>query len=57
MSNCKNCAETHETVVPEAVYEKQARAERHSKRWMIAFFVAIAMLFATNICWLICKVI
>jgi hypothetical protein len=58
MSDCKNCAEKHETAVPEAVpyvvYEmEQARAERHSKRWMIAFFVAIAMLFATNIGWLI----
>lgn len=58
MSDCKKCADVREENKPEAVpyivYEmEQARSERHSKRWMIAFFVAIAMLFATNIAWLI----
>lgn len=58
MSDCKKCADVREEPKPEAVpyivYEmEQARSERHSKRWMIAFFVAIAMLFATNIAWLI----
>lgn len=59
--NCESCANTEKRepikfpeTVPGAVYElEMARAERHSKRWMIAFFVALGMLFATNIGWLI----
>ena len=58
MSDCKNCADVREEKKPEVVsryvYElEQARSERHSRRWMIAFFVALAMLFATNVGWLI----
>jgi hypothetical protein len=40
--------------IPYIVYETaMARNERHVKRWMVAFFVALAMLFATNIGWII----
>lgn len=58
MSDCKKCADVREENKPEVVsryfYElEQARTERHSRRWMIAFFVTLAMLFATNIAWLI----
>ena len=62
MANCENCTnecvEKEKKEVPEAipyiVYETElARGERHTKRWMIAFFVDLAMLFASNIGWLI----
>lgn len=62
MNNCENCTneckeiETKETPtsIPYIVYETElARAERHTKRWIIAFFVALGMLFASNIGWLI----
>lgn len=57
MSDCKKCADVREENKPEVVsryfYElEQARTERHSRRWMIAFFVTLAMLFAINIAWL-----
>ena len=57
MSDCKNFAEKHETVVPEAVpyvvYEmEQARAERHYKRIWIALIVAVALIFVSNAVWL-----
>ncbi|MBO5701377.1 MAG: hypothetical protein J6S71_02955 [Clostridia bacterium] len=58
---CESCATTESREpmklpesVPGAIYEMEmARAERHSKRWMIAFFVALAMLFSTNVGWII----
>ena len=58
MSDCKKCADVREENKPEVVsryvYDlEQARSERHSRRWMIAFFVALAMVFATNVGWLI----
>lgn len=68
MSNCENCNEKIEACgVNDAQSEKKMpetipyiaheaamdRAERHTKRWMIAFFVALAMLFVTNIGWII----
>lgn len=62
MANCDNCTEKCVEIekkdtpeaVPYIVYETElARGERHTKRWMIAFFVALAMLFASNIGWLI----
>lgn len=59
MADCENCVKNcEETKIPEnipyVVHEaNMARAERQSKRWMIAFFVALAMLFATNVGWII----
>lgn len=58
MSECKKCVVVREEDKPEVVsryvYDlEQARSERHTKRWMIAFFVALAMVFATNVGWLI----
>ena len=54
---CENCEIKEEKMpesVPYMVYDMDmARAERHSKRWMIAAIVMAAMLFATNIGWLI----
>ena len=55
--SCENCEIKEEKMpesVPYMVYDMDmARAERHSKRWMIAAIVMAAMLFATNIGWLI----
>lgn len=40
--------------VPYIVYESaMARAERHHRRLVIALVVAIVMIFATNVAWLI----
>lgn len=58
-TNCSaNCAEHKENKAPETipyiVHEAAIdRAERHTKRWMIAFFIALAMLFSTNVGWII----
>ena len=55
--SCENCEIKEEKMpesVPYMVYDMDmARAERHSKRWMIAAIVMAVMLFATNIGWLI----
>lgn len=62
MSNCENCKECTEVektekkpeTVPYIVYEAALdRETRHTKKWMIAFFVVLAMLFATNVGWII----
>lgn len=58
MSNCNNCAEHNEEkkmpeTIPYVVHEAAIdRETRHTRKWMIAFFVAIAMLFASNTIWL-----
>lgn len=55
--SCENCEIKEEKMpesVPYMVYDMDmARAERHSKRWMIAAIVMAAMLFVTNIGWII----
>lgn len=55
--SCENCEIKEEKMpesVPYMVYDMDmARAERHSKRWMIAAIVMAVMLFATNIGWII----
>lgn len=53
--NCDGCVPaTAPENVPYIVYEtEQARAERHIKRLWIALIVAITMLFASNVGWLI----
>lgn len=53
--NCDGCVPaTAPEDVPYIVYEtEQARAERHIKRLWIALIVAITMLFASNVGWLI----
>ena len=63
MGNCENCTECTEVevktekkpeTVPYIVYEAALdRETRHTKKWMIAFFVVLAMLFATNVGWII----
>ncbi len=59
MSNCNNCAEHNEEkkmpeTIPYVVHEAAIdRETRHTKKWMIAFFVALAMLFASNVGWII----
>ena len=58
MADCENCTneckENIPNTIPYIVYETEmARNERHTKRWIVAFFVALAMLFVTNIGWLI----
>lgn len=53
---CNNCgnAETPKVTVPYVVHEAAvARQERHIKRLWIALIVAISMLFASNVGWLI----
>ncbi len=55
---CNNCGTntsvSYETNIPYIVYEAEtARQERHIKRMWIALIIAIAMLFASNIGWLI----
>lgn len=53
---CNNCntAENANVNVPYVVHEATvARQERHIKRMWIALIVAVAMLFASNIGWLI----
>lgn len=55
--SCENCEIKEEKMpesVPYTVYKTElARGERHTKRWMIAASVMAAMLFATNIGWII----
>lgn len=59
MHNCGNCTSTCEEkrtpeVIPYIAHEAAMdRTERHTKRWMIAFFVALAIFFATNTGWII----
>lgn len=56
MHDCENCNRDERTpeTIPYIVYEgAMDRAERHTKKWIIAFFVALSMLFATNIGWII----
>lgn len=59
--NCENCTKKVEEkkspenipyIVHEAVLDRETR---HTKRWMIAFFIAIAILFASNAGWIICE--
>lgn len=57
--NCNNCAEHCEEkklpeTIPYVVHEAAIdRETRNTKKWMIAFFVALVMLFATNVGWII----
>jgi hypothetical protein len=56
MSNCGNCGEHKNTPesVPYIVHEaSMARMERQIKRLWIALIVLVAVLFATNIGWLV----
>lgn len=52
---CNNCGkENANAIIPYVVHESTvARQERHIKRVWIALIVAISMLFASNIGWLI----
>ena len=52
---CNNCGkENTNAIIPYVVHESTvARQERHIKRVWIALIVAISMLFASNIGWLI----
>lgn len=41
-------------MIPKYIFDlEMARGERHTKRWFIAFFVVLAMLFVTNAGWVI----
>lgn len=56
MANINTEAKTSTDIisVPYPVFEgEQARSERHIKRLWIALIIAIAMLFASNIGWMI----
>lgn len=56
MSNCGNCSEHKNSPesVPYIVHEaSMARMERQIKRLWIALIVLVAVLFATNIGWLV----
>lgn len=47
---CNGCADI--AMIPLAAHEAAMdRAERHSKRWMIAFIIATISLFASNLAW------
>lgn len=53
---CNNCnaAENQNVTVPYVVHEAaQARSERREKRLWIAIIVAVALMFISNIAWLI----
>jgi hypothetical protein len=52
--NCNNCATTENVLIPYVVYEAEtARHERQIKRMWIALIVAVSMIFASNVGWLI----
>lgn len=52
--NCNNCATTENALIPYVVYEAEtARHERQIKRMWIALIVAVSMIFASNVGWLI----
>ena len=59
MKNCNNCTKAEDTEnvsvsVPYVVHEAMvARQERQIKRMWIALIVAVSMLFASNVGWLI----
>ena len=52
---CNNCnAENNMVMIPYIVHEEAiAKEERHIKRLWIAIILAVALIFASNIAWLI----
>lgn len=55
MANCEDCKEKKAPLnVPYVVHEAEmARSERHIKRLWIALVVAVVLMFASNVGWLI----
>lgn len=53
--NCETCKERKAPMtVPYVVYEaEQARNERHVKRLIVALVIAVLLMFASNVGWLI----
>lgn len=57
MADCKTCKETRAKKPPESVpylvhEQAMVRNERSMKRMVVALIVAIALMFASNACWL-----
>ena len=54
MVDCATCKENRQTIPYVAHEGAMARAERHSRRLVIALVIAILLIFASNAMWLYC---